>query len=110
MTSVRPRRTGPLRYSAPEDQESPACTRAAWPDSSSIATATIWMRPHASGVRRWDSRRSRPPAPRAARSRPLDPPADQPHLEVQRVAHPSRVHLDIEADDVEAEVCRLEKL
>jgi len=30
--------------------------------------------------------------------------ADQPHLEVQRVAHPSRVHLDIEADDIEAEV------
>jgi predicted enzyme related to lactoylglutathione lyase len=32
------------------------------------------------------------------------------HIEVQKVTHPSRVHLDIEADDVEAEVCRLEKL
>lgn len=32
------------------------------------------------------------------------------HIEVQRVSHPSRVHLDIEADDVEAEVARLEKL
>jgi predicted enzyme related to lactoylglutathione lyase len=42
--------------------------------------------------------------------RTLDTPADQPHLEVQRVAHPSRVHLDIEADDIEAEVRRLEKL
>ena len=42
--------------------------------------------------------------------RTLATPADQPHLEVQRVAHPSRVHLDIEADDIEAEVRRFEKL
>jgi hypothetical protein len=35
---------------------------------------------------------------------------DDPHIEVQRVAHPSGVHLDIEADDVEAEVERLERL
>jgi hypothetical protein len=32
------------------------------------------------------------------------------HIEVQKVEHPSRVHLDIEADDVEAEVRRLEAL
>jgi len=32
------------------------------------------------------------------------------HIEVQTVAHPSRVHLDIETDDIEAEVRRLEKL
>jgi predicted enzyme related to lactoylglutathione lyase len=32
------------------------------------------------------------------------------HIEVQQVDHPSRVHLDIEADDIEAEVRRLEKL
>ena len=31
-------------------------------------------------------------------------------IEVQAVEHPSRVHLDIESDDVEAEVARLEKL
>jgi hypothetical protein len=31
-------------------------------------------------------------------------------IEVQSVAHPSRVHLDIESDDVEAEVARLEAL
>jgi predicted enzyme related to lactoylglutathione lyase len=42
--------------------------------------------------------------------RTLDTPPDQVHLEVQQVTHPSRVHLDIEADDVEAEVRRLEKL
>jgi predicted enzyme related to lactoylglutathione lyase len=32
------------------------------------------------------------------------------HLEVQTVDHESRVHLDIEADDIPAEVARLEKL
>ena len=31
-------------------------------------------------------------------------------VEVQRVDHPSRVHIDIESDDIEAEVRRLEKL
>ena len=31
-------------------------------------------------------------------------------IEVQNVKHPSRLHLDIESDDVEAEVRRLEKL
>jgi len=31
-------------------------------------------------------------------------------VEVQQVDHPSRVHLDIETDDVEAEVARLEAL
>jgi hypothetical protein len=31
-------------------------------------------------------------------------------VEVQRVSHPSRVHLDIETDDIEAEVQRLEAL
>src|SRR5512145_2771599 len=37
-------------------------------------------------------------------------PNDEMHIEVQTVTHPSRVHLDIEADDVEAEVRRLEAL
>lgn len=32
------------------------------------------------------------------------------HIEVQQVQHQSRVHLDIEADDIEAEVRRLEGL
>ena len=31
-------------------------------------------------------------------------------IELQKVDHPSRVHLDIETDDVEAEVTRLEGL
>jgi predicted enzyme related to lactoylglutathione lyase len=42
--------------------------------------------------------------------RELGMPADQVKIEVQQVDHPSRVHVDIEADDVEAEVRRLEKL
>ena len=46
---------------------------------------------------------------REALYRTLDTPADHPHIEVQRVAHASRVHLDIESDDVEAEVRRLER-
>jgi Glyoxalase-like domain len=32
------------------------------------------------------------------------------HVEVQTVTHPSRVHLDIETDDIESEVRRLETL
>lgn len=40
----------------------------------------------------------------------LDTAADGLHIEVQRVDHPSRVHLDIETDDVSAEVGRLEGL
>jgi predicted enzyme related to lactoylglutathione lyase len=32
------------------------------------------------------------------------------HVEVQKVEHPSRVHLDIETDDIEAEATRLEGL
>ena|SRR5437762_2225730 len=34
----------------------------------------------------------------------------EPQLLVQSVSHPSRVHLDIESDDLEAEVKRLEAL
>jgi hypothetical protein len=37
-------------------------------------------------------------------------PQERLHVEVQTVTHPSRVHLDIESDDVEAEVRRLEQL
>ncbi len=40
----------------------------------------------------------------------LEGPDDEVHIEVQRVDHPSRVHIDIETDDIEAEVTRLEKL
>jgi hypothetical protein len=34
----------------------------------------------------------------------------EPYIEIQSVEHPSRVHLDIKTDDLEAEVRRLERL
>ncbi|MEX1993045.1 MAG: VOC family protein [Steroidobacteraceae bacterium] len=37
-------------------------------------------------------------------------PTETLHIEVQTVDHESRVHLDIAADDIEAEAARLEKL
>ena len=40
----------------------------------------------------------------------LDTPAADPKLLLQRVDHDSRVHLDIETDDIDAEVQRLETL
>lgn len=40
----------------------------------------------------------------------LDGSAHDLTIEVQAVTHDSRVHLDIESDDVEAEVARLEQL
>ena len=48
--------------------------------------------------------------PGESKDRTLATAPDQPHLEVQQVEHASRVHLDIEADDIEAEVARLERL
>jgi hypothetical protein len=42
--------------------------------------------------------------------RALEDRAGQPYVLVQRVDHASRVHLDIETDDIEAEVARLEAL
>jgi predicted enzyme related to lactoylglutathione lyase len=42
--------------------------------------------------------------------RKLETPKDQIMVLLQRVTHPSRAHLDIETDNVEAEVARLEKL
>ena len=42
--------------------------------------------------------------------RMLETPADEPIVQIQRVDHESRVHIDIETDNIEAEVERLEKL
>jgi hypothetical protein len=58
-----------------------------------------------------------------ALGRPLDPdhpgsrgnyrvlatPPGEPLVQIQKVSHESRVHLDIETDDISAEVARLEK-
>ena len=48
--------------------------------------------------------------PLNANYRQLETPPDQPTMLVQAVPHPSRVHIDIETDDIDAEVQRLEKL
>ena len=40
----------------------------------------------------------------------LETPLDEPIVQIQRVDHASRVHIDIETDDIPAEVARLEKL
>jgi len=42
--------------------------------------------------------------------RMLETPPDEPIVQIQRVTHESRVHLDIETDDIAAEVARLERL
>jgi len=42
--------------------------------------------------------------------RMLETPPDELSVQVQRVDHESRVHIDIETDDIPAEVARLEKL
>jgi predicted enzyme related to lactoylglutathione lyase len=40
----------------------------------------------------------------------LETPPDEISVQIQRVEHESRVHIDIETDDIAAEVERLEKL
>jgi catechol 2,3-dioxygenase-like lactoylglutathione lyase family enzyme len=40
----------------------------------------------------------------------LETPPDEPIVQIQRVDHESRVHIDIETDDLDAEVARLIKL
>jgi predicted enzyme related to lactoylglutathione lyase len=67
------------------------------------AAATFWSQ--ALGYRLKSSTH-----PEDSAYRLLDTPSDDLHIEVQKVTHASRVHLDIEADDIEAEVLRLEKL
>ena len=42
--------------------------------------------------------------------RMLETPLDEPIAQIQRVDHESRVHIDIETDNIPAEVARLEKL
>ena len=90
--------------------ETRTCIAAGWADSSSTARRKISTPPPASGAR-----------PSASRSRPsasaedknyvvFDTAPNELDIEVQKVDHPSRVHLDIETDNIEAEVERLEKL
>jgi hypothetical protein len=52
----------------------------------------------------------RPASPTDTLYRALETSPYEVHIEVQKVSHESRVHLDIESDDIEAEVRRLERL
>jgi predicted enzyme related to lactoylglutathione lyase len=51
-----------------------------------------------------------PPTPDSGNYRQFQTRPDEPLILMQKVDHPSRVHLDVEADDVDAEVARLEGL
>jgi hypothetical protein len=55
-------------------------------------------------------RAAKPSSPEDPNYRELETKGDELLLLVQKVSHPSRVHLDIETDDIEAEVRRLERL
>lgn len=52
----------------------------------------------------------RSPNPADAGYCKLETPSGEPTMFVQAVSHPSRVHIDIETNDIDAEVARLEKL
>ncbi len=55
-------------------------------------------------------RPAKPPQQGDDRYRDLECSPSEPLLMIQRVEHESRIHLDIESDDIEAEVARLETL
>ena len=65
-------------------------------------------------ARFWSEALGRPVDPNHAGTRGnyrmLEIPPDEVILQIQRVEHESRVHLDIETDDIAAEVARLMKL
>jgi hypothetical protein len=66
-----------------------------------------------SATRFWSAalgRKVKPPDPEHPAYRELTTSPDEPLLLVQAVDHESRIHLDIEADDQEAEARRLEAL
>jgi hypothetical protein len=58
----------------------------------------------------WSAALARPAGEADALYAELQSPAGEPKILLQKVDHPSRVHLDIETDDLEAEVARLETL
>lgn len=61
-------------------------------------------------ARFWSAALGRPIESADGNYRQLAGTADEPILLVQKVDHPGRIHLDIETDDMEAEVKRLEGL
>jgi predicted enzyme related to lactoylglutathione lyase len=66
------------------------------------AAATFWSQAFGRSVA--------PLTPESGNYRELSSSKDEPMILLQKVDHDSRVHLDIESDDLEAEVKRLEAL
>ena len=67
------------------------------------AAAAFWSAALGRASRRLDD-------PTNANYRELNGPASEPGVLVQAVSHPSHVHIDIETDDIEAEIARVEAL
>ena len=88
------------------EQQGETCTAAAWPGSSSTARPTICRAAQVLERRP----RAAPAGAEGDNYLRLDASGRDLVVEVQQVPHDSRVHLDIESDDVEAEVARLQKL
>ncbi len=65
--------------------------------------AEFWSRALGGAAKRW-------PDPGNENYIELETAPDDMKVLLQKVEHPSRVHLDIETDDIEAEAARLEKL
>jgi hypothetical protein len=63
------------------------------------AATSFWSAALRRGIKKRDDN--------SARYRELETPAGEPRLLLQQVEHESRIHLDIDTDDVEAEVARL---
>ncbi len=55
----------------------------------------------------WGAALGSPPKKKAGKYVTLQTTPGEPYVEVQLVNHPSRVHIDIESDDIDAEVRRL---
>ena len=55
----------------------------------------------------WAAALGAPPKKKEGKYVTLQTAPGEPYVEVQSVSHPSRVHIDIEADDIDAEVKRL---
>ncbi|HSD71061.1 MAG TPA: VOC family protein [Woeseiaceae bacterium] len=55
----------------------------------------------------WSAALGAPPKKKEGKYVTLQTAPGEPYVEVQSVSHPSRVHIDIESDNIEAEVKRL---
>ena len=55
----------------------------------------------------WSAALGAPPKKKEGKYVTLQTAPGEPYVEVQSVSHPSRVHIDIETDNIEAEVKRL---